>query len=80
MTETIRAVGTQGRQDAAEWVKTYRLAYSRDGKSYYSYISRTNVSTHAEREREAGVLSTHYLTETQVPNHGKSFLVLNEAF
>jgi len=51
VTETIRAVATQGRQDAAEWVKTYRLAYSRDGKSYYSYISRTNVSTHAERER-----------------------------
>ena len=33
-------IATQGRYDAEQWVKTYRLTYSRDGSTYKYYAER----------------------------------------
>ena len=40
-------VMTQGRQDAANWVKTYKILYSQDASSFSEYTSGAgvNVST-----------------------------------
>lgn len=36
----VTGIATQGRYDAEQWVKTYRLTYSRDGSSYKYYTER----------------------------------------
>ena len=33
----VSGVATQGRQDANQWVKSYSLSYSLDGKTFYPY-------------------------------------------
>lgn len=34
---SVKAIGTQGRNAADQWVKSYKLQYSSDGVSFLSY-------------------------------------------
>ena len=34
----VTRISTQGRQDAAQWVKSYTLSYSYDGLWWYKYL------------------------------------------
>lgn len=36
----LTGVATQGRHDADQWVKSYKIAFSRDGSNYYYYKER----------------------------------------
>lgn len=37
--QVVTAIATQGRGNAAQWVKTYSVSYSADGKIFRSYKS-----------------------------------------
>lgn len=39
----VTGVATQGRQNAHQWVKTYRVSYSRDGSSFRFYREMKKV-------------------------------------
>ena len=36
--EVVTAIGTQGRGDRAQWVKTYSVSYGSNGNAFESYI------------------------------------------
>ena len=36
----LTGAATQGRHDADQWVKSYRIAFSKDGSNYYYYKER----------------------------------------
>ncbi|KAL9972183.1 hypothetical protein ACROYT_G018440 [Oculina patagonica] len=59
----VSGVATQGRQDAAQWVKTYKLEYSTDGSSwtYYPDTLTGNTDQNTEVRNEVSVFEAMYL-------------------
>jgi len=39
----VTIVSTQGREDAPEWVKKYRLSYSKDSRDFRDYLEDDRV-------------------------------------
>ena len=60
----ITGVATQGRQDAAQWVKSYKLEYSTDDSTWIYYPDvRCNfkIFFHGDLQRKKDILKLHVI-------------------
>eukprot|EP00658_Telonema_sp_P-2_P057440 TRINITY_DN45907_c0_g1_i1.p1 TRINITY_DN45907_c0_g1~~TRINITY_DN45907_c0_g1_i1.p1 ORF type:complete len:461 (-),score=65.19 TRINITY_DN45907_c0_g1_i1:136-1419(-) len=46
---TVTAVATQGRPDAVQWVSTYKLLYSSDGKGWSQYLNGETIMGNSDQ-------------------------------
>ena len=55
----IKGVATQGRQDAAQWVRSYTVSYSTDGMNFVPYKENRRVKVGVEVAHLALLLHVH---------------------
>lgn len=75
----MSGVATQGRQDAHQWVTSYVVSYSRNGRTFFSYkqYGRTRVKALATKTYKLLNLHNEMLKKTK--SYGLRYFRLNSS-
>ena len=66
--EVVTAIATQGRANADQWVKSYSVSYSLDGKVFVSYKTKDIV-------KASKIVKAFNQLPSNVGSNGKTFLI-----